>query len=149
MNTEKIQELKEKAPDMLKAWVDSRIDNLTRNNPSLAVTSTYLKRGARNYIDRETGKLGTIIDDAALFLVGDDGRLDINTVFADMMKMLAAMDEVPFGRGIIRGTIGKGVIRVEVPDGPVWGLLFGNTGAIKLTADDFNALRNIVASRLQ
>ena len=84
-------------------------------------------------------------------LIGHNKR-SVNHIlsgFEDRMKMLAAMDEVPFGRGIIRGTIGKGVIRIEVPDGPVWGLLFGNTGAIKLTADDFNALRNIVSSRLQ
>lgn len=149
MNTEKIQELKEKAPEMLKSWVDGRIDNLARNNPSLAVTAAYLKRGAGNYIDRETGRLAAMIDDAALFIMGDDGLPDVNTIFADITKMLSTMDEVPFGSGLIRGTIGKGVIRIEVPDGPVWGLLFGNTGAIKLTADDFTALRNIIASRMQ
>ena len=143
-----IAELKEKAPDILKEWVDGRIDNLARTNPKLAPVSVYLRRGAHNYINRWSDRIGGILDEASMFLVGEDGKFDISTAFSDMLKMLSSMDEVPFGSGLMRGTIGKGAVRFEIPDGLLWSMIFGDTGAIKLTQDDFRALWNIISNRI-
>lgn len=143
-----IAELKEKAPVILKEWVDGRIDNLARTNPKLVPVSVYLRRGVHNYIDRWSDLIGSTLDEASMFLVDEDGKFDIQTAFNDMLKMLSAMDELPFGNGLMKGTIGKGAIRFEIPDGLLWSIVFGDTGAIKLTQDDFRALWNIISNRI-
>lgn len=143
-----ITELKEKAPAILKEWVDGRIDNLTRTNPKLVPVSVYLRRGVHNYIDRWNDLISSTLDEASMFLVEENGKFDFQTAFNDMLKMLSTMDELPFGNGLMKGTIGKGAIRFEIPDGLLWSIVFGDTGAIKLTQDDFRALWNIISNRI-
>ena len=64
-------------------------------------------------------------------------------LFKDMMTMFRDMDETPFGKGFIKGTIGKGVIRLKLPENPIFNLMFGNTGAIKITEADFMELKEL------
>lgn len=138
-----ITELKEKLAESLKTWIEERIDSLAAANPKLKIASVYLKRGATNYIARESGKIDKMIDDAALFICDEEGNFSPDMLFDDLMTMLREMEEVPFGSGLMQGTIGKGVIRFKLPDNPVFSLLFGDTGAIKITEADFMELKDI------
>lgn len=138
-----ITELKEKLAESLKTWMEERIDSLAAANPKLKIASVYLKRGATNYIARESGKIDKMIDDAALFICDEEGNFSPDMLFDDLMTMLREMEEVPFGSGLMQGTIGKGVIRFKLPDNPVFSLLFGDTGAIKITEADFMELKDI------
>lgn len=54
------------------------------------------------------------------------------------------MEEMPFGKGFIRGTIGKGSIRFALPDNPITSILFGKTGAIKITDADLMELKKLL-----
>ncbi len=138
-----ITELKEKLAESLKTWLEERIDSLAAANPKLKIASIYLKRGATNYIARESGKIDKMIDDAALFICDEEGNFSPDMLFDDLMTMLREMEEVPFGSGLMQGTIGKGVIRFKLPENPVFSLLFGDTGAIKITEADFMELKDI------
>lgn len=138
-----ITELKEKLSESLKTWLEERIDSLAAANPKLKIASIYLKRGATNYIARESGKIDKMIDDAALFICDEEGNFSPDMLFDDLMTMLREMEEVPFGSGLMQGTIGKGVIRFKLPENPVFNLLFGDTGAIKITEADFMELKDI------
>lgn len=140
-----IDDLKNNIPDILKKWADGMVGNLVRSNPRLSAVSVYVKRGIKNYIDRESEAIAKILDNASLFLL-EDGRLDADVVFNDMMNVLNTMPETEFRSGIIRGTIGNGIIRITLPDGLIWDALFGETGAIKITSDDFEQLKEIVKS---
>lgn len=142
---EKITEFKEKAFDALESWMEGRIDDFASNNPKMKIASIYMKRGARNYLARERGKIGQAIDNASLFLCDENGNIDSDLLFDDLITMFKEMDETEFGKGFIRGTIGKGVIRFELPDNPVMNLLFGDTGAIKITEDDFLELKELLS----
>lgn len=123
-----ITEIKDKMADSLLLWIDDRIDTLVEANPKLKVASVYLKRGAKNYIAKERDNLNTMIDNASLFLCDENGNIDADMLFNDLIVMFREMDEMPFGKGFIRGTIGKGNIRIALPDNPVSNILFGNTG---------------------
>lgn len=147
MNIKTITELKDNIYDSLQSWIDERIDELAVSNPKLKVASVYLKRGAKNYILRERGKIDSMIDNASLFLCDDDGNVDADMLFDDLMQMFRDMDEVPFGKGFIHGTFGKGTIRFALPDNPMVNLLFGNTGAIKITDVDILELKNIITEQ--
>ncbi len=85
-----------------------------------------------------------MIDNASLFICDENGNVDADLLFEDMMQMFREMDEVPFGKGFIQGSFGKGIIRFRLPDNPVVNLLFGNTGAIKITDADILELKKII-----
>lgn len=140
---EKLSGLKDKMIDSLESWADNRIDDFVSQNPNLKVASVYMKRGAKNYLARERGKIENVIDNAALFICDEDGNIDADMLFKDMMTMFKDMEETPFGKGLLQGTIGKGTIRLKLPDNPVFNLMFGNTGAIKITEADFIELKEL------
>lgn len=102
-----------------------------------------MKRGAKNYLTRERGKIENVIDNAALFICDEQGNIDADMLFKDMMTMFREMDETPFGKGLVQGTVGKGIIRLKLPDNPIFNLMFGNTGAIKITEADFLELKEL------
>lgn len=140
---DKLISLKDKIIDSLEVWADNRIDDFVSQNPNLKVTSVYMKRGAKNYLTRERDKIENVIDNASLFICDEDGNIDADMLFKDMMTMFKDMDETPFGTGFLQGTIGKGMIRFKLPDNPVFNLMFGNTGAIKITEADFIELKDL------
>lgn len=139
-----ITELRDKLMDTLQLWIDERIDNLADSYPKLKIASVYLKRGTKNYILRERETIGYMIDNASLFLCDENGNVDVDTLFNDLLHVFRDMDEVPFGAGFIRGTFGNGTIRFALPDNPVVNLLFGDTGAIKITDADILELKKIL-----
>ena len=139
-----ITEIKDKMADSLLLWIDDRIDTLVEANPKLKVASVYLKRGAKNYIAKERDNLNTMIDNASLFLCDENGNIDADMLFNDLIVMFREMDEMPFGKGFIRGTIGKGNIRIALPDNPVSNILFGNTGAIRITDADLIEFKKLM-----
>lgn len=141
-----ISGLKDKLIDSLEVWADNRIDDFVSQNPNLKIASVYIKRGAKNYLAKKRGKLGEMIDNASIFICDEEGNIDSDMLFDDMMKMFRDMDETPFGKGILQGTIGKGVIRFKLPDNPIFTLMFGNTGAIKITEADFLELKELFNS---
>ena len=139
-----ITELKDKLAESLQLWIDERIDGLVSNNPQLKVASVYLKRGAKNFLAKQKDGIGDMIDNAALFLCDENGNVDADLLFNDMLSMLREMEEMPFGKGFIRGTIGKGSIRFALPDNPITSILFGKTGAIKITDADLIELKKLL-----
>lgn len=141
MNTLDITTFKNNIFDTLQSWIDERIDSLVENNPRLQIASVYIKRGVKNYILREHDKINSFIDNATLFLCDESGSIDTETLFNDMMNVFCDMEEVPFGKGFIQGTIGKGTIRFALPNNPVVNILFGDTGAIKITEADILELK--------
>ena len=134
---------KEKLANSFEVWADGRIDDFVVQNPNLKIASVYMKRGVKNYLVKEKGKIDGMIDSAALFLCDEEGNIDADMLFNDMLTMFRDMDEMPFGKGFLQGTIGKGVLRFQLPDNPVFNLLFGNTGAIKITDADFIELKEL------
>ena len=144
MNKTTIQELKEKSIASLHAWIDERIDEMVENNHNLSIASIYLKRGAKNYLSRENERINEMLDNAALFICDENGIVNIETVFDDLMSIFKTMDEISFGNESIQGTIGKGIIRLTLPDNPIISFLFGNTQAVKITTDDLNELKELL-----
>jgi len=141
---DKLIKLNEKVTSSLETWIEDRIDEFVGSNPKLKMASVYMKRGAKNYLAREKGKIGNMIDSAALFICDENGDIDAEMLFDDMMTMFREMEETPFNMGIFNGAIGKGMIRFQLPNNPIFNLLFGDTGAIKITDSDFVELKNLI-----
>lgn len=142
-----IPTLKDKILDSLDLWLEERIDDMIKDNTSLAIPSVYLKRGCHNIINKYEGKICEGIDNAALFLTDENGNIDAKTVFEDIMKIFSSMEETSFDLGIIKGIVGKGKLSLTLPDNILTNIVFGSNKAITFNEDDFLELKDLLLEK--
>lgn len=148
MNIKKpVSEFKEEFISSIEDWADSRIDGLADQNPRLSTTSIYLKNGVHNYLAQQSDEINSFIDSMMLCVGDGTGNIDVETVFNDILSMFNNMEELPFDfeflQGTLQGTIGKGLIRIELPNNMFTKLLFGDTHAIRITGEDIIELKKM------
>ena len=139
-----IPAFKDKILDSLDLWLEERIDDMIKDNTSLAIPSVYLKRGCHNIINKYEGKISEGIDNAALFLTDENGNIDAKTIFEDIMKIFSSMEETSFDIGIIKGMVGKGKVSLTLPDNILTNIVFGSNKAITFYEDDFLELKDLL-----
>lgn len=139
-----VTELKEKLLESVDVWADARIDDMVKANPMLAIPSVYMKRAAHNIISKNKDKLDKSIDNAALFIANENGEIDADTIFADMMQMLKSVNDYHFDFGIIKGHIDNGTISIDLPDNIATAILFGSKRSINFTEEDFAELKDLI-----
>lgn len=139
-----IPAFKDKILDSLDLWLEERIDDMIKDNTSLAIPSVYLKRGCHNIINKYEGKISEGIDNAALFFTDENGNIDAKTVFEDIMKIFSSMEETSFDLGIIKGIVGKGKVSLTLPDNILTNIVFGSNKAITLNENDFLELKELL-----
>lgn len=142
-----IPTLKDKILDSLDLWLEERIDDMIKDNTSLAIPSVYLKRGCHNIINKYEGKISEGIDNAALFLTDENGNIDAKIVFEDIMKIFSSMEETSFDLGIIKGIVGKGKLSLTLPDNILTNIVFGSNKAITFNEDDFLELKDLLLEK--
>ena len=140
----KIEELKEKFLTSVDLWADARIDDLVKGNPMLAIPSVYMKRAAHNVIAKNKDSWNKQIDNATLFLVDENGEINADTIFDDLMQMLKSIDNYHFELGILQGHIDGGIIYIDMPDNVATTLLFGSKRSIGIGEGDFAELKDLL-----
>lgn len=141
-----VTELKEKLLESVDVWADTRIDDMVKANPMLAIPSVYMKRAAHNIISKNKDKWNKSIDNATLFLADENGNIDADTIFADMMQMLKSVEDYKFDVGFIHGHIDNGVVSIDLPDGIATTILFGSKRSINFTEEDFVELKDLITA---
>lgn len=136
--------MKKKVADAIEEWALEIVDGFTSGNPRMTMTGVYIKNGIRNYRKREEAKWDKMIDDAALFIADEKGEVDMDKVFKDVMQYLNDVEEMPISLGLFDGTIGKGTIKIHIPDNMLMRLLFGENSALILREADFRALKSLM-----
>lgn len=137
-------ELKNKLISSVRQWADQRIDAFFAENKQFKPVSLYMKRAVNNLLVREDMKIEGWVDNVMLFIADENGEYSAETLFDDAMTIFKEMEEKPFNTGIINGSIGKGQIRIELPNNPIRSFLFGDMKAIRITDADFEELRAII-----
>ena len=141
-----VTELKEKLLTSLDLWADARISDMVKGNPALAIPSVYMKRASHNIIAKNKDSLCKSIDNATLFIADENGNIDANTIFEDMMQMLENISNYEFDFGFIKGRIDGGALVIDLPDNIVTTILFGSKKSISFTKTDFDELRSLITS---
>lgn len=136
---------KVKIADAIEAWALDIVDGMVAGSPKLAVAGVYVKNGIRNYRKREECKWDKMIDDVSLFIADEKGEVNLDKVFSDGMQVLKDMDEMPISLGLFDGTIGKGSIKIHIPDNIITRTLFGDMGAIIIGESDFKQLKEALS----
>ena len=141
-----ITELKEKLLTSLDLWADARISYMAKENPALAIPSVYMKRATHNIIAKNKDSWGKSIDNATLFIADENGVIDADTVFSDLMQMLENITNYEFDFGLIKGRIDGGALVIDLPDNIITTILFGSKKSISFTKDDFEELRSLITA---
>ena len=141
-----VTELKEKLLTSLDLWADARISDMVKENPALAIPSVYMKRASHNIIAKNKDSWGKSIDNATLFIADEDGNIDADTIFSDLMQMLENISNYEFDLGVIKGRIDGGALVIDLPDNIITTILFGSKKSISFTKNDFEELRSLITS---
>lgn len=141
-----VTELKEKLLTSLDLWADARISDMVKENPALAIPSVYMKRASHNIIAKHKDSWGKSIDNATLFIADEDGNIDADTIFSDLMQMLENISNYEFDLGVIKGRIDGGALIIDLPDNIITTILFGSKKSISFTKNDFEELRSLITS---
>lgn len=141
-----VTELKEKLLTSLDLWADARISEMVKENPALAIPSVYMKRASHNIIAKNKESWGKSIDNATLFIADEDGNIDADTIFSDLMQMLENISNYEFDLGFIKGRIDGGALVIDLPDNIITTILFGSKKSISFTKTDFEELINLVTA---
>ncbi|MCP9457400.1 hypothetical protein [Segatella copri] len=141
-----VTELKEKLLTSLELWADARISDMVKKTPALAIPSVYMKRASHNIIAKNKDKWGKSIDNATLFIADEDGNIDTDTIFSDLMQMLENISDYEFDLGFIKGRIDDGVIAIDLPDNIVTTILFGSKKSISFAKEDFEEFKNLLTA---
>jgi hypothetical protein len=136
--------IKKKVADAIEEWALEIVDGFTSGNPRMTMTGVYIKNGIRNYRKREEAKWDKMIDDAALFIADEKGEVDMDKVFKDAMQYLNDVEEMPISLGLFNGSIGKGTIKIHIPDNMLMRIMFGDNAALVLGESDFLALKELI-----
>ena len=141
-----VTELKEKLLTSLDLWADARISDMVKENPALAIPSVYMKRASHNIIAKNKDSLGKSIDNATLFIADENGNIDADTIFTDLMQMLESISNYEFDLGFIKGRIDGGTLSIDLPDNIITNILFGSKKSISFTKTDFDELKNLITA---
>ena len=141
-----VTELKEKLLTSLDLWADARISDMVKENPALAIPSVYMKRASHNIIAKNKDSWGKSIDNATLFIADENGNIDADTIFSDLMQMLESISNYEFDLGFIKGRIDGGALVIDLPDNIVTTILFGSKKSISFTKTDFDELKSLITA---
>ena len=141
-----VTELKEKLLTSLDLWADARISDMVKETPALAIPSVYMKRASHNIIAKNKDSLGKSIDNATLFIADENGNIDADTIFTDLMKMLEIISNYEFDLGFIKGRIDGGTLSIDLPDNIITNILFGSKKSISFTKTDFDELKSLITA---
>ena len=141
-----VTELKEKLLTSLDLWADARISDMVKENPALAIPSVYMKRASHNIIAKNKDSLGKSIDNATLFIADENGNIDADTIFTDLMQMLESISNYEFDLGFIKGRIDGGTLSIDLPDNIITNILFGSKKSISFTKTDFEELKSLITA---
>ena len=141
-----VTELKEKLLTSLDLWADARISEMVKENPALAIPSVYMKRASHNIIAKNKDKWGKSIDNATLFIADENGNIDADTIFTDLMQMLESISNYEFDLGFVNGRIDGGILTIDLPDNIITNILFGSKKSISFTKTDFDELKSLITA---
>ena len=141
---ENAHEAKKQIMDALEDWGIGIVDSAIKGNPKLVPVGVYIKNGLRNYIRREEERIGQMIDDATLFIADQHGEVNIDKLYNDALSIIKDLEETEFELGFLHGKIGKGLLKVCLPDNQIMRLLMGGHMSFVIDENDFKDLKTML-----
>lgn len=132
--------------DNIQEWANYKIDALVTSRPKLKLASTYLKRGVRNWVAKETGRINNTIDNILLFVADENGNVNTDILINDLVEMFKAMDVQNIKMGVFDIEYGKGEVKINIPHNPILDMLMGDLGQVKIATEDILEIKELFKS---
>ena len=132
--------------DAIEAWALDIVDGMMTGNPQLLMAGVYIKNGIRNYRKHKESEIKEMIDTAMLFIADENVEVNADKVLSDVMCVIKDMDRVPFDWGLISGTLGKGELKLNIPDNWLMRIIFGDNGNVIINEDDLKKLTKLLTA---
>lgn len=129
----------------VRTWAENKIDELCATRPRMKAASIYMKRGLNNWLDREEERFDNMADTLAMFVADKDGKIDIDTLFDDAVKMFREMDVNYAKIANFAVEYGKGEVSIAIPRNVFLDMIFGDLGKVTITADDITELKSLMS----
>ena len=129
--------------DNIQEWANYKIDALVTSRPKLKLASTYLKRGVRNWVAKETGRINNIIDNILLFVADENGNVNTDVLINDLVEMFKAMDVQNVKMGVFDIEYGKGEVKINIPHNPLLDIFVGDLGQVRITCEDIMEIKEL------
>lgn len=123
-----------------------RNEKYTFRFENISFRFTIVEHFVLRIIAKNKDSLCKSIDNATLFIADEDGNIDANTIFEDMMQMLENISNYEFDFGFVKGRIDGGTLSIDLPDNIITTILFGSKKSISFTKNDFEELKSLVTA---
>ena len=120
----------------IRQWVEMKIDALAAGSPQIALFAPRMKKGIYNLIKQNIGKIEPIMP----FLTDEDGNIDIGDMKSEIIDIFEGMPSGEYQMGAFKIVTDKASVKVEIPEGVIWSIVFGDLKTIKFGTKDVEDL---------
>ena len=116
----------------IRKWIEMKVDTLASGSPQMALFAPRMKKGIYNLIKQNVGKIEPIMP----FLTDEDGNIDIGDMRSEIIDIFEGMPSGDYQVGAFRIVTDKASVKVEIPEGVLWSIIFGDLKTIKFGTKD-------------
>lgn len=140
MKVDDISAFKGQMKCVLQQWGNSKIDKLFSGKPQM---SAFIKNGLNNIMARMDAKMNKYIDGLVLFAGNEKGEIDTDTMMDMATEMFKEMKVQKYQFEIVDVLVGDGKVVLHFPPNFMIDMLFGSSGNITLSTDDFLEMKEM------
>lgn len=128
---------------VINVWIGQKVDALAATSPRLALFAPRIKQGLSNILRQYSGKIEPLLP----FITDEDGRVNIGSMRDEILAIFGDMPKGEYQFGEFTIYTDKASVKVQLPQGQLWGILFGDLKTVKFGESDVEDLIDLFNNR--
>lgn len=121
---------------VINVWIGQKVDALAATSPRLVLFAPRIKQGLSNILRQYSGKIEPLLP----FITDEDGRMNIGSMRDEILAIFGDMPKGEYQFGEFTIYTDKASVKVQLPQGQLWGILFGDLKTVKFGESDVEDL---------
>jgi hypothetical protein len=128
---------------VINVWIGQKVDALAATSPRLVLFAPRIKQGLSNILRQYSGKIEPLLP----FITDEDGRVNIGSMRDEILAIFGDMPKGEYQFGEFTIYTDKASVKVQLPQGQLWGILFGDLKTVKFGESDVEDLIDLFNSK--
>jgi hypothetical protein len=128
---------------VINVWIGQKVDALAATSPRLVLFAPRIKQGLSNILRQYSGKIEPLLP----FITDEDGRVNIGSMRDEILAIFGDMPKGEYQLGEFTIYTDKASVKVQLPQGQLWGILFGDLKTVKFGESDVEDLIDLFNSK--
>lgn len=128
---------------VINVWIGQKVDALAATSPRLVLFAPRIKQGLSNILRQYSGKIEPFLP----FITDEDGRMNIGSMRDEILAIFGDMPKGEYQFGEFTIYTDKASVKVQLPQGQLWGILFGDLKTVKFGESDVEDLIDLFNNR--